>query len=71
MSVIRGASIYAQVYKPNQYGQYAITVAVDKETANNLKKEGIKVKPAATLEFKDGSNASQFGEFEPIVDIEI
>lgn len=61
MAVIRGKSIYAQVHKPNPYGFYSITLAIDENTAKKLEVEGLKAKDSRTLIFKDGSTAEQFG----------
>lgn len=63
MSTISGKSIYAQVHRPNQFDAYQIILAMDKESAQKLKDQGVKPQNASTFELKDGSTADQFGEF--------
>lgn len=61
MSVVKGISVYAQVTRPGQYGDYNISLVVDNATKQKLEKEGLKAKPAESIVFKDGSNAGQYG----------
>jgi len=63
MAVVAGTAVYAQVLKPSKFGEYKIDLIVDDSTAAGFKKQGVDTKPASTIQFRDGTNASKFGKW--------